>query len=228
MSGKSKKTVSIVIPAKNEEGYIKQTIKGVSLYADEIIVVDGHSTDRTVEFARSKGARIIYDNGKGKGAALRLASRAAKGDILVFIDADGSHDPKDIPKLISPILENKADLVMGSRMRGGSDELHSSFSEFIRLMGSAIITLTINFRFDQQLTDYQNGFRAIRKGVMNKIKTTENIFTIEQEMSIKCLKQGYRVAEVPTHEYRRVFGKSKIRVWKVAYRYVWCLIKNIL
>jgi dolichol-phosphate mannosyltransferase len=228
MIQKNKKTVSVIIPTKNEEGYIKQTIKGVSPYADEILVIDGHSTDKTVEYAESMGARVIFDNGKGKGAALRLAAQDAKGDIVVFIDADGSHDPEDIPELLKPILEGKADLVMGSRMRGGSDELHSSLSEFIRLMGSAIITLAINYRFKQQLTDYQNGFRAIKREVMNRIETTENIFTIEQEMSIKCLKNRYKVTEVPTHEYRRVYGKSKIKVWKVAWRYVWCLVKNII
>jgi dolichol-phosphate mannosyltransferase len=126
------------------------------------------------------------------------------------------------------VLSGDYDLVIGSRMRGGSDELHSSFFEFIRLLGSEVITLIINYRFGVRLTDYQNGLRAIRRDVMNALGTTENIFTIEQEMSIKCLRRGFRVGEVPAHEYRRQAGQSHIVVWKVGWRYVWCLVKNII
>ena len=218
---------TIVIPTRNEEKMIKEIIDGCKPFGDEVLVVDGHSTDKTRDIARACGARVVLDNKKGKGDGLRVALREAKGDIVVFIDADGSHDPKDIPKMIRPIQEGKADLVVGSRMRGGSDELHGDLAKFIRMMGSDIITLSINYRFDVRLTDTQNGFRAIRKQVGLDIDLKEDIFTIEQEMVIKALKKGYRTAEVPSHEYERKFGDSGIVVWKVAHRYVWCLIKNL-
>ena len=113
-------------------------------------------------------------------------------------------------------------------MRGGSDELHSSATEFVRLIGSEIITMTINYRFGVRLTDYQNGFRAIRRETMLAIRTKERIFTIEQEMAMKALKRGYRLDEVPTHEYRRHHGTSHVVVWRVGHRYVWCLLKNLV
>jgi len=218
---------SIVIPTKNEEKMIKEIIKGCLPFGDEVMLVDGHSTDKTKEIAQACGARVVLDNGKGKGDGLRVALKEAKGDIVVFIDADGSHDPKDIPAMIRPIQEGKADLVVGSRMRGGSDELHGDIGKFIRIVGSDIITLSINYRFGVRLTDSQNGFRAIRRKVGLDIGLTENIFTIEQEMIMKALKKGYKTTEIPSHEYRRKFGDSGIVVWKVAHRYVWCLIKNL-
>ena len=223
-----KNKVTVVIPTKDEERSIGEVIRAVRPYCSEIIVVDGHSKDNTRKIGESLGAKVFLDDGKGKGAALRIGAQKASNPILVYIDADGSHDPKDIPKLVKPIIEKKADLVLGSRMRGGSDELHGTFYEFIKLMGSSIITLAINYRFGKSITDYQNGFRAIRKNVMNSIGTTENIFTIEQEMAMKCLKKGYKVVEVPTHEYARKYGASHIKLWKVSFRYIWSVIKNLI
>ncbi|MGH6661590.1 MAG: glycosyltransferase family 2 protein [Rhodospirillales bacterium] len=219
--------ISIVIPTRNERGTISKIIEACKPHGDEILVVDGHSTDDTRAIAEKLGVHVVLDNGKGKGDGLRVALREAKGDLVVFIDADGSHDPGDIPKLLQPILDGKADLVVGSRMRGGSDELHGTIDEFIRLMGSGIITQCINYRYGVRLTDSQNGFRAILRQAGLDIGLEEDIFTIEQEMIMKLLKHGYRVAEVASHEYARRYGESGIKVWKVWYRYVWCLIKGL-
>ncbi len=105
------------------------------------------------------------DNDHGKGEALRLALAEAEGEIVVFIDADGSHDPQDIPKLVAPIRAGVSDLVIGSRGKGGSDELHGTLEQFIRYSGSQVIMLAINYRWNVRLTDSQNGFRAIRRDV---------------------------------------------------------------
>jgi len=119
------------------------------------------------------------------------------------------------------------DLVVGSRIKGGSDELMGDMGKLIRMTGSNIITQAINFRWRVELTDSQNGFRAIRREVAIKLGLKENIFTIEQEMIMKCLKKGYRVYEVPAHEYQREFSRSRIIVWKMWPLYVWSLIKNL-
>lgn len=219
---------SIVVPARNEEETIGQVLLGVQNMTDDLVVVDGQSSDRTVSIARNYGARVLQDNGLGKGDAIRVALAAVRHPITVFIDADGSHDPKDIPKLVAPIETDEADLVMGSRMLGGSEELFGSISEVIRLMGSLVISLSINYRYGLRLTDYQNGFRAIRTEVGRTIGLTSNITTIEQEMAMKCLKHHYRVTEVPTHEYRRKGGVTKINVMKVAHIYVWNLITGLI
>lgn len=223
----SNKKLTVVIPTRNEEPTIAEIIEGCRPYADEILVIDGYSTDKTREIAKEHGARVEFDHGKGKGEALRTALKIAKGDIVVFIDADGSHDPNDIPKLVQPIKEGKADMVVGSRGKGGSDELHGDFAKFVRMIGSDLICLAINYRFNVRLTDSQNGFRAIRRDVAVILGLKENITTIEQEMTIKCLKKGYKITEVPTHEYERKYGESVINVWKVWPRYIWSVIKNI-
>ncbi|MCC7007341.1 MAG: glycosyltransferase family 2 protein [Acidobacteria bacterium] len=221
-------TVTVVIPTRNEEGMIAEIIDGVRPYADEVLVVDGHSTDRTAEIARSKGSRVVLDNKKGKGEALRLSLKEAKSDIVVFIDADGSHDARDIPAMVAPIRAGTADLVIGSRGRGGSDELHGTVDQFIRYIGSQLIMLAINYRWHVRLTDSQNGFRAIRRDVGLKLGLTSNLTTIEQEMLMKALKQGYRVDEIPSHEYERKWGESKVVVWKLWFAYVWSFLRNLV
>jgi glycosyltransferase involved in cell wall biosynthesis len=227
MESEDRQRVTVVIPAKDESATLPAVVEGVRPYCSELIVVDGRSKDGTPELASRLGARVVVDDGKGKGSALRLAAREASREVLVFVDADGSHDPNDVPRVAAPVLAGEFDLVIGSRRRGGSDELHSSFFEFVRLVGSEIIGLAINYRFGRRLTDYQNGLRAIRRDVMNSLGTTQNSFTIEQEMSIKCIRRGYRVGEVPAHEFRRRAGHSHIVTWKVGWRYVWSLLKEM-
>jgi len=219
--------ISIVIPTLNEEHTLAEIIEGCRPYADEILVVDGHSTDQTRAIAEAAGVRVLLDNRKGKGAALRQAIQYVSGDIIVFIDADGSHNPADIPRLVEPILRGEADHVSASRLIGGSSELHGGFDECFRLMGSSFITACINWRFKVRLSESQNGFRAIRTTVARELGLTENITTIEQEMIIKTLKKGYRMAEVPSHEHKRKMGYSKISVRKVWFRYVYSLIKHL-
>jgi len=219
--------ITVIIPTKNEEHTIEEIIQGCKVFASEVIVADGHSTDKTKEISERVGARFLLDGGKGKGDGLRKASQAATGDILVFIDADGSHDPHDIPRLVKPILDNEADLVTGSRPKGGSDELHGDVQKLIRMIGSDIITIVINYRWKAKLSDTQNGFRAIRRKVMLDLNLKENGFTIEEEMIMKCLKKGYRVDEVPTHEYERRYGVSRISLCRVSFRFVWVVLKHV-
>jgi glycosyltransferase involved in cell wall biosynthesis len=219
--------ITIVVPAMNEEKTIGEIIKGCQSFADEIIVVDGHSTDKTREIAEQLGSKIILDHEKGKGEAMRSSIPHISGDVTVFLDADGSHDPNDIVRLVEPILKDEADHVTGSRLTGGSSELHGGFDECFRLMGSSFITACINWRFKVRLSDSQNGFRAIKTPVLKELDLKENKTTIEQEMIIKTLKKGYRMTEVPTHEYKRKYGDSHIKLWKHSLRYIYSLIKYL-
>lgn len=203
-------SISIIVPARNEAEGIGNIIRELQQFSNDIIVVDGHSQDGTREIARNRGAKVILDNRRGKGDALRVGIRQAQGDILVFIDADGSHELKDIPRLVEPIIQERADLVVASRHLGGSDELHGDLNNFLRSLGGGIITLSINYRWNVRLTDSLNGFRAIRKSVALSLNLTANDFDIEQQMVCKCLKKGYRVIEIASHEYARKWGKSKL------------------
>ena len=219
--------ITIAIPALNEAGAITDIIRACKKYSDDVLVIDGHSTDDTVKIAKDLDARVIFDNRKGKGEAIRSVIPHLNREIVVFVDADGSHDPDDIPLLIQPILDDEADHVSGSRLLGGSSELHGGFDECFRLMGSSFITACINHRFKVTLSESQNGFRAIRTAVLRDLGLCEDITTIEQEMIMKTLKKGYRMAEVPTHEQKRKAGYSKIEVKRVAFRYVWTMFKYL-
>jgi len=216
-----------VIMTRNEEGNIADIIRSTKPFVDEIYVVDGHSTDRTREIAEAEGAKVLLDNGKGKGDGIRTAIKKIDSDILVFIDADGSHDPHDIPKLVAPIKGGLADMVVGSRGRGGSDELHGDIHKLLRMIGSDIILIAINYRWKTHLTDSQNGFRAVRTQAARTLNLKENITTIEQEMTMKFLKKGFVIDEIPAHEYARKHGQSTIRLRKVWFRYIWSTIKNL-
>lgn len=218
--------ITIVIPTKNESTNIREIINEVKEFGDEVLVVDGHSTDGTREIAEESNCRVILDNGLGKGDGVRCALKAAKGDIVVFFDADGSHEAKDIPKLVKPIIDKQADMVIASRLRGGSDEFVGDLNKLFRMTGGNIITTAINYRFGVWMSETQNGFRAINREVGLKLDLKENITTIEQEMVIKCLKMGYKIVEVPSHEYSRRSGDSKIKLRKVWFQYVYSCVRG--
>lgn len=220
--------LTAVVCAYNEEKTLPYVLKGVKPYVDNILVVIATKTkDKTEKIARDFGAEVIFDRGKGKGDAIRCAFDHLKDGIAVFIDADGSHDPQDIPKMVEPMIKGKMDMVIGSRMTGGSDELHGTLSEFWRLFFSSIITLIINYRFRACITDYQNGFRAIKVKVGKKLDLVSNITTIEQEEGIKALKKGFKVGEVPAHEYKRKGGVSKVSVIKMGLKYFLQILRDI-
>jgi dolichol-phosphate mannosyltransferase len=220
--------VSVVVPALDEEATIAAVLAAVRPHADELFVVDGGSRDRTREIAAGLGVRVVRDGDKGKGSAIRHALEVASHPVVVFIDADGSHEPADVPRLVAPILRDEADIVVGSRMTGGSDELFSDFPEFIRLTGSMIINLAINYRWNVRLSDTQNGYRALSREVARSLGLEEDTTTIEQEMVMKALAAGHRVVNVPSHEYRRQGGESKVIVSRVWPRYVWNVVRHLL
>lgn len=219
-------TVTVVIPTRNEEGLIGEVVDAVRQYGD-VLVVDGHSTDATRAVAQAHGARVVLDGGRGKGQAIRQSLTETSSDIVVFIDADGSHEPKDIPALVAPIAAGDADLVIGSRGKGGSDELHGTVGQFIRYTGSQLIMLAINYRWNVRLSDSQNGFRAIRRDVALALNLQSDLTTIEQEMLMLALKRGYRVTEIASHEYERRWGVSKVSVSKLWWAYLWSFWRNI-
>jgi len=224
---KERPEVTVVIPALNEATTVGEVIRGCLPHADQILVVDGFSKDGTAEVAEKCGARVLQELPHGKGAAMRGAIPFISGEITVFIDADGSHDPADIPRLIAPIVAGEADHVGGSRLLGGSGELHGGFDEFFRLAGSSFITACINKRCGVRISDSQNGFRAIRTEVLRNLGLEETITTIEQEMIIKTLRQGYRLTEVPTFEHPRKGGETKMSRKKVWFRYGVSLVKYL-
>ena len=221
--------VTAIIPARNEAETIAFVVEECRRYAGQVIVVEGGSTDGTAEVAEAVGARVVRDQGIGKGGALRLAVGHVTTPFCVFIDADGSHDPIDIPMLVAPIKAGTADLVIGSRSLGGSDELHGGADELLRLAGSALITYLINLRYGARSTDTQNGFRAIRTSVFRKLDLRARHGNIEMEMVMATLASGYRIDEVPAHEWPRAAGVSKLSLAKPStwILFGWCLVVGL-
>ena len=222
-----KESVTVVIPAHNEERTIKDVIKSVKGYCDFILVVVSKKTkDRTKEIAKSLGVKVIVDNGLGKGDGMRCAINQINGGIIVFFDADGSHIAKDIPKLVNPIIENKTDMVIASRYLGGSEEFQGDFNKFLRIVYGMVIALVIHWRFKVPMLDTQNGFRAIRARLAKALNLKSKHTEIETEMCMKCLKKKYQILEVPSMELKRKYGDSNIVLWKHGWKYVWVIIKN--
>lgn len=220
--------VKAVICTLNEAPSVGPVIEGTSAHVDEVVVMDAASADGTCEVAAQHGARCERLDFLGKGGAIRHAIATEQADVFVFIDGDGSHDPDDIPRLLAPIRADDADLVIGSRITGGSDELDGDPGHLARDLGSRVIRWAINARFGTRLTDVQNGYRAIRADVARELDLSEPGFTIEQEMVMKCLLHGYRVTNVPSHEHSRTHGTSRLSALTQGYRFVWNLLVTVL
>jgi glycosyltransferase involved in cell wall biosynthesis len=207
-------TVTIIMPAFNEEKTISNVISNTGEVLDclglpyEIIVVDDGSTDKTRLVASShKVTMLSNDHNRGKGYCLRKAMGYAHGDIIVTIDSDGEHQPKEIPDLISHVLDG-ADIVAGSRFLGNSIEVTAK----INRLGNSIFNFVIMALTGQQITDSQTGFRAIKRSVLERLCLQSDGYEIETEITVKGLKKGYVLKELPITCVRRKHGQSKIKI----------------
>lgn len=206
-----KSKVSIVVACKNEGEGIKRILESIKKYSTDIIVVDGHSNDGTREIADSFGARFFLDHRKGRGDALKIGIKNAKKNVIVFFDADGSHDENDIPSFVTPILKNEADLVIGSRRTGGSADVTIDVTGIIRAAGCDVLVAFVNNKFKTNLTDILYSFRAIRTSTAKNLHLKSDDFGVEQEMVVSVLKKGYEIKEIPSREKARGWGRSKLK-----------------
>jgi glycosyltransferase involved in cell wall biosynthesis len=205
-------TVSLVIPAKNEAANIAWVLEQVPDCVDEIVLVDGNSTDATLvtaSFCRPDVC-VVAQEGAGKGDALRAGFLAASGDIIVMIDADGSMSPKEIPHLLY-FLANGYDFVKGSRFMGGGGSLDITR---LRRLGNRGLLLLVNTLYDAHLTDLCYGFCAFHRRYLSFLDLTTPGFEIETQMTICAVRAGLRIAEVPSLEMPRRSGQSNLRTFR--------------
>ena len=199
--------IAVIIPALNEERSLPLVLAGLPRERiHEIVVVDNGSTDNTAQVARDGGARVVQEPRRGYGSAC-LAGIAALDDpgIVVFLDADHSDDPADFPSVVSPILEDRADLVIGSRVLG---EREKGALLPQALFGNWLATRLIHWIWGPRFTDL-GPFRAIRADALRRLDMQDRDFGWTVEMQIKAARHGLRCVEVPV-SYRRRVGRSKI------------------
>jgi glycosyltransferase involved in cell wall biosynthesis len=222
--------LTIVIPCYNEKSTIETLITAVknSPYENkEIIVVDDCSTDGTREILKDRFEsfvdRIIYhEENSGKGAALRTGFQAATGDIVMVQDADLEYDPNEYPKIIGPILQDKADVVYGSRFVGG--EPHRVLYFWHRL-GNGLLTLLSNMFTNLNLTDMETCYKAFRRSIIQSIEIEEDRFGFEPEITAKIAKKRCRVFEVGISYSGRTYEAGKKIGWRDGIKAIYCIIK---
>lgn len=187
-------TIAVLLPAYNEEIAIASMIILSSKYADEVIVIDDGSTDKTQEVAKLAGATVLHHNtNKGKGVALKTGFEYAKNhDIIVTIDADGQHNPDQIPSLIKPILDDDADIVNGSRYLNGDETNTPTY----RRVGQTVLDTATNIASGVKLTDTQSGFRAFSSKSIDFFEFNPDGFGIESDMLIEASNHNLRIMEV--------------------------------
>jgi len=205
--GARRMTVAAVIPTLNEAQNIAAVLGAIPPHrVDEVIVIDGGSTDNTAPIAQSKGARVIRELRRGYGRACATGTAEARSDVLVFLDGDGADDPAQIPELLQPLLEGRADLVIGSRL--AEPGAHRSMPWHQR-QGNRIAAWCVRRLYGVPLTDL-GPFRAIRRRTLLDLDMRDMTYGWPTEMIVKAARRGLRIAEVPVHDYPRMAGQSKI------------------
>jgi glycosyltransferase involved in cell wall biosynthesis len=216
--------VSFLIPAYNEAatiGEVLDRIARLDLDAQSIVVDDG-STDDTAAIAESKGALVIRQPNRGKGAAIRAAIPHIDGDIAVIQDADMEYDPAEVPELVEPILRGAADVVFGSRLSGGRPQRAYMFWH---LVGNRFLSLLTNVLYNTTLSDMETGYKAFRADVLRSLDLRESDFAIEPEITGKVCKRKLRVYELPISYYGRTYAEGKKITWRDGFKAVWVLVR---
>jgi len=205
VSGKPR--VTVLICALNEAATISFVLAKVPPWVHEVLLVDGHSTDNTVDIARQvrPDIHVAYQSGRGKGEALRCGVQKASGDIIVTLDADGQTDPEEMPNFIEPLLTGY-DWVKGSRLTRG----RPAGMPWHRWFGNKVLAITSNILHGTKYTDICSGYNAFWKRAFQRLGLSYDSFQMEQQMLVKIKKMGLKVAEVACYDTGRIDGVSKI------------------
>jgi glycosyltransferase involved in cell wall biosynthesis len=222
-------SLTVVLPVYNERQTIQTILDQVLAVglADEIIAVDDGSTDGTrealAEYARSRPRVrvLLHDRNRGKGAAVITGIKAATKDLVLIQDADLEYDPRDYPSLLAPILEDKADVVFGSRFLGGARRT----TMFWHMVANKLLTLMTNILYNSILSDMETGYKLFRRELIQAIPLRARRFDFEPEVTAKLLKRKVRIYEVPISFNPREYAEGKKIKLKDAFHAVFTLIK---
>jgi glycosyltransferase involved in cell wall biosynthesis len=216
--------VSVVIPAMNEAENLPYVFKTLPEWIHEVVLVDGNSTDNTVEVARElwPDVKVVRQTGKGKGDALITGFNACTGDIIVMVDADGSADGNEIVSYVSALVSG-ADFAKGSRFAngGGTDDMTP-----IRKLGNWVLCSVVNAKFGARYTDLCYGYNAFWRHCLDKIDLDCTGFEVETLMNIRVVKAGLKVQEIPSHEFERIHGTSNLSAVRDGLRVLHVILKE--
>ena len=204
------KRISVVIPCHNEEDGIAAVLEQMPVIVDEVVVVDNASTDRTAEVARAAGARVVPEPRKGYGRAYKTGFAAARGDVIVTMDGDGTYPPDSIPLLLYVLVEEKVDFISARRWRSRSGESKSA----IRLLGNAVLSGTMMGLFFRFIIDSQSGMWVFRREVLRKVVPRSDSMALSEEIKILAFTHPeLRCLEMPIYYGERI-GVSKLNLWR--------------
>jgi glycosyltransferase involved in cell wall biosynthesis len=191
-----KPKIIAAIPCFNEERCIGSVVLRTKKFVNSVVVIDDGSSDATADVAAEAGATVYqHDRNRGYGSAVRnalLKGRELGADVLVILDGDGQHDPRDVPKVVKPLLDGEADVVIGSRFLGEANR-----APFYRRLGQRILTTITNAGSGQRISDSQSGFRAYSAKALKQLNLAESGMSVSSEMQFAISKAGLRVKEVP-------------------------------
>jgi glycosyltransferase involved in cell wall biosynthesis len=214
----------VVIPARNEARNLEHVFATIPAWVDEVVLVDGHSTDDTVATAQRlhPAVRIVHQAGRGKGDALLAGFEAAKGEIIVMMDADGSTDGGEIPRFVGALITG-ADLAKGSRFAsgGGSDDITVS-----RYLGNKFLSALVNGLFRTRYTDLCYGYNAIWAKQLDRLYLDCAGFEIETVINVRAAMAGLAIQEIPSFEHRRLHGVSNLKVVRDGIRIVRFILRE--
>jgi glycosyltransferase involved in cell wall biosynthesis len=217
-------SISVIIPARNEASNLQHVLPYIPSFVDEVILVDGHSTDGTIAMAQQllPDICIIHQQGKGKGNAIQAGLAAATGNIIVLLDADGSADPCEIARFVD-VLMAENDFAKGSRFveGGGSHDITA-----LRHLGNYALQLLVNLLFRTHFTDLCYGYNAFWRHCFEQVQLDCDGFEIEALINIRMHQAGLRIAEVPSFEYHRIHGTSNLNALRDGLRVLRTILRE--
>ena len=208
--------VCVLIPTLNEAATIKQLIRDFKSEGfNNILVIDGHSSDKTRELAESEGANVVVQGGKGKGQALQEAFDIIDSDYILMIDGDGTYLAKDSHAMLAPVLKGSADHVIGNRFANYEP---TAFTH-LNLMGNKILNKIFGFAYGQWLNDILSGYRAFTRNTIKSLELNKTGFEVESEITIESVKKDLKIVEVPiTYLARHTKGSTKLNPLKDGFK----------